>query len=480
MTQRFASNMVFMSLLLSTELGVLFNSSHITTEVREHLRAGNHLSISFWAGFMIICSTLLTLFSLISTFTAWAMVNAVDEANAHCIFRSSIGQYAAELPGRFIVCSIYSFLISFLLFLFLLLPFGIWSITLLVVSVALFIHVVAAFSAFGRVIMHTGAMGKARIFDPNYEAHLLPHSLHADLLNKAKANLANKTSVIRQYRRRQKPIDRLYSEDELLDHLSCRGSTKEETTEPHRRRSDSQVRFADEEQGVLPEIRRQHQRNLTSMSDITQQTPPLGLSATRKSLDKAPVVSPPPPLPAAAIAKPSPTTTRPPLPNLNKPMSIQEVGNVSSSSLEQWLQASPLSTTSNGAGDETPTSSHRHNVPQVPSTSSWNQSLPTSPWLWTSSGGRLSSTSMDSDKSSDRHLSEEERFFFDYGEVDDQDNNQSPAQNTNYLEEDKKEDPEQASLLGNTRQGNYRYDSANQGNRNLDGQGTARKQDDNS
>jgi hypothetical protein len=49
------------------------------------------------------------------------MVNAIDEANAHCPFRSSIGQYAAELPGRFIVCSIYSFLLSFMLFFFLLL-----------------------------------------------------------------------------------------------------------------------------------------------------------------------------------------------------------------------------------------------------------------------------------------------------------------------------------------------------------------------
>ena len=34
MTQRYASNMVFLSLLLSTELGVLFNSAHVTTEVR--------------------------------------------------------------------------------------------------------------------------------------------------------------------------------------------------------------------------------------------------------------------------------------------------------------------------------------------------------------------------------------------------------------------------------------------------------------
>ena len=143
MVQRFSSNMVFMSLMLSAELGVLFNSAEITTNVRKQLSRGNHYDVSFWAGFMIIVSALLTLLSLISTFTAWAMVNAVDESNVHAVFRSSIGQYAAELPGRFIVCSIYSFLISFLLFFFILLPVGIWSATLLCGSVVLFIHVVS-------------------------------------------------------------------------------------------------------------------------------------------------------------------------------------------------------------------------------------------------------------------------------------------------------------------------------------------------
>lgn len=56
MQQRYASNMVFMSLLLSTELGILFNSSPIATNVRHKLRDENHFSLSFWAGFVIIIS----------------------------------------------------------------------------------------------------------------------------------------------------------------------------------------------------------------------------------------------------------------------------------------------------------------------------------------------------------------------------------------------------------------------------------------
>jgi hypothetical protein len=221
-TQRYAASMVFMSLLLSTELGVLFNSAGVTTAMRQSLRLQAHHTVSFWAGIAIIISAIFTLLSLISTFTAWTMVSAISDINAHCILRSSIGQYAAELPGRFIVGSIYSFLIWFCLFLFLLLPAGFYSYLLLIIVICLFIHTITAFSAFGRVIMHTGAMGSTPIFDKEYESSLQPHSLHANLLTKAKANLGNKTSIIRQYRTKSTPIARLYSEDEMSGHLSIR------------------------------------------------------------------------------------------------------------------------------------------------------------------------------------------------------------------------------------------------------------------
>lgn len=223
MTQRYAASMVFMSLLLSTELNVLFNSAGVTTAMRQALQHEEYRSVSFWAGMAIIISAILTLLSLISTFTAWTMVSAVSEANAHCIFRSSIGQYVAELPGRFIVGAIYSFLVWICLFFFLLLPVGFWSTLLLVLVVGLFVHTITAFSAFGRVIMHTGAMGAARIFDKPYESQLLPHTLHANLLVKARANLKNKTSIMRQYHvqsRSTAPIARMYSEDEMSGHLN--------------------------------------------------------------------------------------------------------------------------------------------------------------------------------------------------------------------------------------------------------------------
>lgn len=252
MTQRYASSMVFMSLLLSIELNVLLNAAGVTTAMRQALLNEEHLTVSFWAGIAIILSAVLTLLSLISTFTAWTMVSAVSEANAHCIFRSSIGQYVAELPGRFIVGSIYSFLVWICLFFFLLLPAGFWSGLLLSLVVCLFVHTITAFSAFGRIIMHTGAMGSTRIFDKTYESSLSPHCLHSSLLIKAKANLGNKTSIMRQYQSKSKPLTRIYSESEMSGLLSDRSSSNSRSPfsatpdiTPARTRTESLVKFAD-------------------------------------------------------------------------------------------------------------------------------------------------------------------------------------------------------------------------------------------
>lgn len=250
MTQRYASSMVFMSLLLSTELQVLFNSAGVTTQMRHALLTEDYLSTGFWAGFAVIMSAFLTLLGLISTFTAWIMVSSVSDANAHCIFRSSIGQYVAELPGRFIVGSIYSFLLWLVLFLFLLLPFGVWSTLLLLIVLVLFVHTITAFSAFGRVIMHSGAMGSQPIFEPTYEQQLNPYGLQKHLFVKARANLVNKTSIMRQYQSKTKPLDRFWSEDELSRHMSDRslGSTlggTDSVPQPTRKRTASLVKFSD-------------------------------------------------------------------------------------------------------------------------------------------------------------------------------------------------------------------------------------------
>ncbi|GAX15057.1 hypothetical protein FisN_12Lh246 [Fistulifera solaris] len=199
MTQRYSSSMVFLSLLLSTELSVLFNSAVVTTDVRRALEEESYHTVAFWIGIFVIVSAILSLLGLVATFTAWGMVSAVNEVNAHCVLRSSIGQYVAELPGNLIVGSIYTFSIWLILFFFLLLPVGFSSLLLLGITLGLLLHIITVFSAFGRIIMHSGAMGSNSIFDPDFEITLSPYSLHGNLLAKARDTLYNGSSIRRQY-----------------------------------------------------------------------------------------------------------------------------------------------------------------------------------------------------------------------------------------------------------------------------------------
>jgi hypothetical protein len=259
-TQRYASNMVFMSLLLGAELSVLFNSAQVTTSIRYSLSHGSHNELQFWIGISLLLSVVFTILSLFTTFTAWGLVSAISDENAHCMLRSSIGQYVVELPQKFIVMSIYSFFWIFALFLSLLLPaFGFYSVMLTILVAGLFFHVVAVFSAFGRLILHTGAIAPTRIFDERYEQRLLPHSLHSNLIKRARAELTNKTSVVRQYRRNCKPIDRDMSQEDMIRHIrgaqplfgssappSGGSNRRDSVPASSHKRADSTVRFADQ------------------------------------------------------------------------------------------------------------------------------------------------------------------------------------------------------------------------------------------
>lgn len=215
MTQRYASSMVFLSLMLAAELNVLFNSSQITTNIRLTLHEQKHFTLQFWIGFTILVSIIMTLISLVVTFTAWGMVSAISDENAHCILRSSIGQYVGELPQRFTVASIYSFLLWMQMMIFILIPVGFWSILLFLIVVFLLFHTITVFSAFGRLILHTTAMSPNRIFEEGYEKALTPQPLQEQLHVKAMAELSNGTSITRQYRRKLKPLDRKYDQVEL-------------------------------------------------------------------------------------------------------------------------------------------------------------------------------------------------------------------------------------------------------------------------
>ena len=204
MTQRFASNMTMMSLLLSAELGVLFNSSLITTTMREKMMEQDHSDLKFYIGLLITTSVFLTLACLLSTFVAWSMVSAVSSANAHAMLRSSIGQYVTQLPSRLLVSSIYCFILWMFLWLLELLP-GIWSKILIASFAALFIHIITSFSSFGKLMMLSGAMGEERIFDEEFEQALLPSGLHTAMLLKANERQKRRLTVTAQYSTRRLP-----------------------------------------------------------------------------------------------------------------------------------------------------------------------------------------------------------------------------------------------------------------------------------
>jgi hypothetical protein len=127
------------------------------------------------------------------------MISALSDSNSNTLLRSSMGQYVTALPSRFVVASLYLFLLWLTLLLVELISGPlIWA--LLSAIAYMFFQVVVSLSAFGRLIIHTGAMGQKRVLDPEFERHLLPSGLHASLLIKATERSRRRTSVTDQYR----------------------------------------------------------------------------------------------------------------------------------------------------------------------------------------------------------------------------------------------------------------------------------------
>ena len=183
-TGRFASNMVFMSLLLGTEIGVLFSPSKPADAFRKALDNASYGEVDFWAGLMLCISIGMTLSTLLCNFTAWAIIGAVSPQNSHAVLRSSIGLYAAQLPARLVVLSIYCFVIWVALFIYIILP-SIWCFVIAIFPIMLIGHIVFVYSAFGRLVMYTKAMSRNEIFECEEEDSMTPKRLFEALLTRA-------------------------------------------------------------------------------------------------------------------------------------------------------------------------------------------------------------------------------------------------------------------------------------------------------
>ena len=227
--------MVLLSLLLATEMSVFFNSSPELVNLRNQLSVidsknshdGNGIN-TFCIGFVLLLNICVTISGILATFTTWNIVGSISNANAHCLLRSSLGQYVTTLSPRLVVCSLYLFLLWFLLFVVDLIFNGgsntgtdddipimtrdflkkhfhlliLWTSFLFGV-VTLFFCIVVPLSAFGRLVLHTGAMSERPVLSESLELDLLPRGLHAGLVNRAhhsQRRYGNTASGTRQYR----------------------------------------------------------------------------------------------------------------------------------------------------------------------------------------------------------------------------------------------------------------------------------------
>lgn len=127
------------------------------------------------------------------------MISVLSDANSNCMLRSSMGQYVTAMPSRFVVASLYLFL-AWLILLLVEIISGPLMFAMVCAIAFLFFQVIVSLSAFGRLIIHTGAMGQKRILDPELERQLLPSGLHASLLIKATERSRRNTSATEQYR----------------------------------------------------------------------------------------------------------------------------------------------------------------------------------------------------------------------------------------------------------------------------------------
>jgi len=194
--------MVFMSLLLGTEIGVLFSPSQPADIFRAALKNAKYADVNFWAAIVLCISIGLTLSTLVANFTAWAIISAVSPQNAHTVLRSSIGLTSAQLPARLVILSIYSFVGWMMLFLYILAP-PIWGFILALLPVALIAYIVIIYSSFGRLVIYSRAMQQKQIFNGCEDNEMSPSRLFEELLKMAEEEKEKKAPLPLYYRSKE-------------------------------------------------------------------------------------------------------------------------------------------------------------------------------------------------------------------------------------------------------------------------------------
>ena len=187
-TQRFSSMMVFLSLMLGSEIGVLFSPSDPGKMIRAALEnpEDSYQTPLFWAGTFLVFDVITTVFGILATFSAWSIISALSPSNAHCILRSTIGVYTCMLPSRMLLAAIYLFILWLCILLIAVMTES-FTILMALVTIFLLLHIVSIYSVLANLVIDTGALSDNSIFGSSEEDDMTPSELTANLVDKAYA-----------------------------------------------------------------------------------------------------------------------------------------------------------------------------------------------------------------------------------------------------------------------------------------------------
>ena len=157
-TARYSSSTVFLSLLVSSEIGILYSPSKPADRIREALIEERYGEPEYWTGLFVCLAIFFSVAALISNFTAWSVFMSLSNENAPIILRSTLGLYAAQLPSRLVTCAIYLFLCVVLLSCWVIMPDNA-ALFLVCFGLVLLFHIINTFSSISRIVIHSGTYG---------------------------------------------------------------------------------------------------------------------------------------------------------------------------------------------------------------------------------------------------------------------------------------------------------------------------------
>ncbi|CAJ1954472.1 unnamed protein product [Cylindrotheca closterium] len=197
-TQRFSSSTIFLSVILSAEIGMLTSPANLSAEVRDALATSSY-TLAYWTGIVVSFATLVAIAAITANYSAYAVFAAISNENLHIIAKSSIGFYAAQLPSYLIVLVLYTFLSTITLFWVLAMPRLVTAV-MTTCSGLFLVYIISAYSALGTLVMSSGSMRRQTIIGSNVEDEMTPHQLSDELLYQKRKNMRRRLSIVDQYR----------------------------------------------------------------------------------------------------------------------------------------------------------------------------------------------------------------------------------------------------------------------------------------